>query len=164
MFVIYFNVPVNKAPSVRSGVLLGVGLVGFTVLLAVQIRSITRSNRPRLRAIEVLATVAPLLIVLFAMTYYVLALETHEAFSQSLSRLDALYFAVTVFATVGFGDIVARSETARALVTIQMVGDLIVIGLGLRILLGAVRIGLNRQHSDDGQTQEPRVPEESKQP
>jgi voltage-gated potassium channel len=147
LFVVYFNVPVRETPSVSSGTLLALGLLGFIALLAVQVRSIMRSNQPRLRAVEVLATVAPLFILLFAMSYYVLALKTHDAFSQPLSRLDALYFAVTVFATVGFGDVVARSEVARTIVIIQMIGDLVVLGLGLRVLLGAVKIGLTRQQT-----------------
>lgn len=141
--------------------LLAVGLIGLTAILIVQIRSITRSDRPRLRAIEVLATAIPLLVVLFAMSYYVLDLQTEEAFSQQLSRLDALYFTVTVFATVGFGDIVARSETARTIVTIQMIGDLVVLGVGLRVLLGAVKIGLTRQRTPDGRTQPSHVERKS---
>jgi len=126
LVVVYFNVPVRTSPTVSGWFLLAAGLVGFSVLLAAQVRSITRAERPRMRAVEVLATIAPMIVLLFAMSYYVLATNTTSTFSQPLSRMDALYFAVTVFATVGFGDIVARSSTARAIVTLQMVGDLIV--------------------------------------
>jgi voltage-gated potassium channel len=153
LMVIYFNVPVRGSSSVSAWFLLAAGLLGFIVLLALQVRSITRADRPRLRAIEVLATVAPLFVLLFAMSYYVYAGHTPSAFSQPLSRMDALYFAVTVFATVGFGDIVARSDAARALVTLQMVGDLIVLGLGLRVLVGAVQIGLTRHRGGDPEAQ-----------
>ena len=48
---------------------------------------------------------------------------------------------VTIFSTVGFGDISAASEAARVLVTVQMILDLIVLGLGIRILVGAVDVG-----------------------
>ena len=42
-------------------------------------------------------------------------------FSQPLNHTDALYFTVTVFATVGFGDITATTEAARLVVTGQMI-------------------------------------------
>ena len=60
---------------------------------------------------------------------------------HSLTRTDSLYFTVTVFATVGFGDIIATSQTARLLVTVQMILDLVVLGLGIRVFLGAVQRG-----------------------
>jgi hypothetical protein len=50
-----------------------------------------------------------------------------------------MYFTVTVFTTVGFGDITATSQLARALVTVQMLLDLIVIGLVIRVFFGAVQ-------------------------
>ena len=59
-----------------------------------------------------------------------------------------LYFTVTVFATVGFGDINATSQTARVLVMVQMILDLIVLGLGIRIFAGAIQAG--RQNLDNG--------------
>src|SRR5438094_848942 len=49
-----------------------------------------------------------------------------------------------VFATVGFGDISPVSDVARVLVTVQMVGDLVVIGLVLRLFLTAVDRGRRR--------------------
>jgi Ion channel len=58
-------------------------------------------------------------------------------FGQKLIHTDALYFTVTVFTTVGFGDITAKSEGARLLVTAQMIADLIVLGVGAKIILGA---------------------------
>ena len=53
--------------------------------------------------------------------------------SESLSRTDALYFSVTIVTTVGFGDITAKTEVARLLVAAQMFGDLILLGLGLKL-------------------------------
>ena len=65
------------------------------------------------------------------------------AFSQPLTRTDALYFTVTVFSTVGFGDITAKAESARLVVTGQMIADLIVLGVAIKIIVGAV--GRTRQ-------------------
>jgi hypothetical protein len=62
-----------------------------------------------------------------------------------LTRTDALYFTVTVFSTVGFGDITAKTETARLVVTGQMIADLVILGLAIKIIVGAVRRGRQRQ-------------------
>jgi len=59
-------------------------------------------------------------------------------FGEPLTHTDALYFTVTVFSTVGFGDITAKTEAARLVVTAQMITDLLVLGLGIRVILGAV--------------------------
>ena len=67
-----------------------------------------------------------------------------------LTHTDALYFTVTVFTTVGFGDITAKSEGARLLVAGQMVTDLIIIGIGAKIILGAVTRGRRRQPHNAG--------------
>jgi voltage-gated potassium channel len=58
---------------------------------------------------------------------------------SELTRTDALYFTVSTFASVGFGDIVATTESSRALVTVQMILNLIVLGAVVRILISAVQ-------------------------
>jgi Ion channel len=61
----------------------------------------------------------------------------------------ALYFTVTVFSTVGFGDITAKTEAARLAVTGQMIADLVIIGLAVRVIVGAVKQGRRRQPAGD---------------
>jgi hypothetical protein len=60
-------------------------------------------------------------------------------FSAPLDRTNALYFTVTVFSTVGFGDITATTHTARLVVTAQMVADLVIIGIAIQVIVGAVK-------------------------
>ena len=74
------------------------------------------------------------------------------SFGGHLSRTDAMYFTVTVFTTVGFGDISAKTETARLVVTGQMIADLLILGLGIRIIFGAVSRAQqhHRQRQDAG--------------
>jgi len=111
-----------------------------------QIREIARSPYPRIRAIGTLATSVPLFFVVFAETYYLMGQAQAANFSEPLTRLDAMYFTVTVFATVGFGDIVAVSGAARTVVVVQMLGDLVIVGLGAKALLSAVQTGLSHRH------------------
>jgi len=63
-----------------------------------------------------------------------MARDRPGSFSQPLTRVDALYFAMTVFTTVGFGDIAARSQVARVVVIVQMLADLVYVGLLARVL------------------------------
>ena len=48
---------------------------------------------------------------------------------------------VTVFSTVGFGDITPKGDLARILVSIQMLLDLVVIGAVVRLLTNAAKGG-----------------------
>lgn len=71
-------------------------------------------------------------------------------FTQPLDRDTALYFTVTVFATVGFGDIVAASNPMKLLVTVQMLLNLVVFGLVIRVITSAAQRGMARKHQDKG--------------
>jgi hypothetical protein len=83
---------------------------------------------------------------LFAAGYYAMARSNPDSFNvRQFTRTDSLYFTVTVFTTVGFGDIRATSQIARIVVTLQMILDLIVLGLGVRVFVGAVRLGRTRR-------------------
>ncbi len=150
LVVIYYLLPLNRSSTVTAVTMLVIGLVIFVGLVAFQVRAIGRSPFPGLRAFEALAISIPLFLLLFAATYVVLATISASTFSQPLSRTDAIYFTVTVFATVGFGDITAKTETARLVVTGQMIADLITIGLGLRVIVGAVTRGRERRSADAG--------------
>ena len=125
----------------------------FAAMAAYQVRAIIKARYPAIRAIEALAATAPLFLLLFAATYFLMAQANLDNFNvHSLTRTDALYFTVTVFATVGFGDIVATSEAARLAVTMQMILDLGVLGLGLRVFLGAVQRGREQHAAQQGQS------------
>jgi len=145
LVVIYYLLPLNRSSTTVAVTMLIVGLAALMGLVTFQVRAIIRSPYPLLRGVEALATSIPLFLLLFAATYVVLATISASSFSQPLSRSDALYFTVTVFATVGFGDITATTEVARLVVTGQMIADLIVLGLGVRVLVSAVQRGRQRQ-------------------
>jgi len=110
-----------------------------------QVRSIVRATYPALRAVGALATSAPLFLLLFAGTYFVMDTISAGSFSEPLTRTDALYFTVTVFTTVGFGDITATTEVTRVLVTAQMVAGIVTVGIGARIIVDAVKHGREQQ-------------------
>ncbi|MFI0989023.1 potassium channel family protein [Streptomyces exfoliatus] len=145
---LYFLLPLDRDLDQHTAWVLALGLLGIGALLALQTVAVVASPYPRLRAVEALTTAVPLFLLLFSATYFLYAREQGpHTFSEPLSRIDALYFSVTVFATVGFGDIVPVSQTARVLTTVQMVADLLLVGLIAKVMVGAVRLGLSRRES-----------------
>jgi GNAT superfamily N-acetyltransferase len=135
----YYLLPLDTSVAWAAITILVAGLVVLVVLIALSVRSILRSPFPALRAIEALAITVPLFLLLFASAYVVMDQMARASFGQPLTHTDALYFTVTVFTTVGFGDITARTEPARVLVTIQMIMDLVIIGIAIQAIIGAAR-------------------------
>jgi hypothetical protein len=150
LLTLYFMAPLDRMDGVPVAVSLVVALLLLLGVSMWQLHAITRAAAPVVRAVEALAVTAPLFLLLFSATYFVLARDDAASFSTPrLTRIDALYFTVTVFATVGFGDISATSQVARGLVTAQMVLDLLVLGLGIRVIVAAVQRmeGASRSHA-----------------
>jgi voltage-gated potassium channel len=143
LFIGFYTLPMNRPE--RSGiVVLIVGFAALALVLGWQIRAITGSPYPRLRAFETLTIGIPLLLIVFASAYYLIQNADPNSFTQPLSKTDSLYFTITVFATVGFGDITAKTEVARILVSIQMMFDLAVFGLVAKLIFGAVEVALKK--------------------
>ena len=141
LVAIYYLLPLDRSSTWVAVTILVIGLVALIGLVAFQVRRIVTSPFPGLRGVEALAISIPLFLLLFASTYVVLDTISAGNFTEPLTRTDALYFTVTVFSTVGFGDITAKTEAARLVVTGQMIADLVVIGLGLKVIVGAVKRG-----------------------
>ena len=145
LVAVYYVLPFDRySVSFGVGALL-CGLIGLALLVAFQVRSIIKSEFPVLRAVGALATSAPLFLLQFAASYYVMGKVSAANFSEPLTRTDSLYFTVTVFATVGFGDITATAEAARVLVMGQMLLGIVVVGIGARIFVDAVKQGRAQQ-------------------
>jgi voltage-gated potassium channel len=152
LVVLYYTLPLTGALDASAVVLLLAGLTMFAGVITWQVRAILRSQYPALRAIEALAFAIPLFLLVFAAAYVKLADTQAQAFTESLNRTDALYFTITVFSTVGFGDIAPVATAARVTTMVQMLGDLVVVGLVLRVMLGAVREGRERRAADSAGT------------
>ena len=148
LVILYYLLPLDQPWDTGTAVRLLIGLLVFAGLTAWQVRAVIGSRYPAMRAFETLGLIIPFYLLLFASTYFVMARASAANFTQPLTRTDALYFSVTVFTTVGFGDIAAKSETARVVLIVQMLADLALLGAGARVLLGAVRRGRQRGTGD----------------
>ena len=141
---VYFLVPMDHGidAATATGLVLGV-LVLFGIIIW-QVRQIIHSEHPNIRAVEALAFTVPLYILLFATIYFLMTHSQTGAFGAPLTRTDAMYFSSAVFTTVGFGDVAAKSQDARLIVTSQMWLDLVILGLVARVVVNAVKLGQQR--------------------
>lgn len=134
----YFLLPMNRhelgaGPPLLRAVLLLAALALVTLVLSVQVR---RSLRPERLPLEVLAPLlgaVNLVVVFFSLIYYGNAGD----FAGLETKLDALYFTVTTLCTVGYGDITPLGPGVRAVVTIQMIFDLIIVTTAISFIVNA---------------------------
>jgi len=147
LFVAYYLLPLDKPEDFGILLLIG-GLILIAMVVTWQVRAILKSPFPRIRGFQTLISGIPLMLVVFAAVYYLIGQAQAANFTQPLDKVDAIYFTVTVFSTVGFGDITAKTDLARTLVTIQMLFNLVVLGLVAKVIFGAVDRGVKQRQAD----------------
>ncbi len=145
---LYAAVPVAGETGLGMVLWLIVSGIAFAGIVVWLVRSILEADYPTLRAVEALALIVPVTVLGFAYTYLSLWHANHANFSEPLSHVGAAYFTVTVLATVGFGDIVARTNGARLVVTLQMLFDLMLVAFLVRSLVLAARTGVRQRESE----------------
>ena len=141
LLALYFLIPLDHRAHESVLLRISVATAFFVVVLASEIRLIGNHRQPMLRGAVAMATIIPLFLVLFSWIYLTLATSDPAAFGERLSRVSALYFTVTVFSTVGFGDITAKTDLARLVVIFQMLADLAVLAVVVRLILDAATRG-----------------------
>lgn len=99
-----------------------------------QLKRIKKSRFPQLAAIEALILIATMFLAVFAAIYVMQSTTDPNAFSERLDHFNAYYFALTILATVGFGDITPVTTAARATAMVQMAIDIAFIAVLVRII------------------------------
>jgi hypothetical protein len=143
LLILYFSVPIGSQESTPR-LLLGVGvtMVGVVVVGYAIYRYVVEAihgSRDVMPLARLLLTVE-LVIVVFSFGYFILATEATGQMVGINTRLDALYFTIVTLATVGYGDVHAVGQFARALVTVQIAFNLVFIGA----LVAVTRTGLSQ--------------------
>ena len=142
-----FLLPFTLLLNGRLIVEFAAGVLLVIIVLISQTVLTLRSGCPLLRSVEAMATSIPLFLVVFSTTHYLVNDLNPGSYSEPMTRFDALYFTVSTFATVGFGDITAISVPARFATLVQMIGGLVLIGVVARVLIGTARLRENRRSS-----------------
>ena len=135
----FYSLPFDHLSGERSVVRLSVVVALVAAVFVWQIRRISTAEVPELKAVEALGIVICVFLVGFSIVYLSMSHAHVRTFSQALDHTQALYFTISVFSTVGFGDITPRTDTARLVVAAQMLLDLAIIGVVVRMIFTAAR-------------------------
>ena len=68
LVVLYYQLPLDRPLDGDTAVRILIGLLAFTAIMAWQIKAITGSPYPGVKAVEALALIVPLYLLLFAST------------------------------------------------------------------------------------------------
>ncbi|WP_320775772.1 potassium channel family protein [Streptomyces sp. CRN 30] len=117
----YFRLPFDRLGTRHPGLawlLFALVLAGVAVLLLRQVRHVL-TGRPGTRPGLAITLLIILTAHTFAACYYILSRQPGE-FSGLRTRVDALYFTVVTFATVGYGDVTPRGQASRVVTVVQI--------------------------------------------
>jgi len=130
---VFFWTPLDEKNWVLSA---GLGVTATLVVIPYafwKVGRIREAVHPLGEALAVLSLLVSLVIVGFAGSYYSISIYS-DGFPAIHTRMDALYFTVVTLGTVGYGDIAPVSQSARALVTFQILVNLSLIATLIRVL------------------------------
>jgi hypothetical protein len=137
VLVLYFSVPIDgNRSAVRLALDLGITLLAMGVVGLVTVREFRRmqlGEALRLTGAQLLI-VLEIVLVVFSLTYFSLALHGTNEMACLHTRVDALYFTATTIATVGYGDIHSIGQLARIINTIQLVFDILFLAVFVRLI------------------------------
>jgi voltage-gated potassium channel len=135
--VVYFLLPTpGRMREASWGFLFGGGVLVLGALIALSIRHLMRATAGvRARGLIVLLSCG---VLFFAWANVTLAAIPGQ-FADLHTKVDSVYFSVSTLATVGFGDVHAAGQLARAAVTIQMLFNLVFLGTAVTFVTGIMR-------------------------
>jgi voltage-gated potassium channel len=129
LLVAYFAFPVDfdASPGVVTLsfllTLCGLALIGWTMVA--ELGHLRRGEASR--STRALAMLLVLLVMSFSLAFFLLELASPGQIADLHTRTDALYFTLSTMATVGYGDVHAEGQAARALVSAVIAFDVVVV-------------------------------------
>lgn len=158
VLLIYYGLPLEwgagagRAGDVVGLVLFIVGMIGVVWLIRLQVRRYIRSSGERGQVLALLSALY-VVVMFFALFYYLLELNMPGEFEGLETRTDSMYFTLITLGTVGYGDIHAVGQIARAANMVQVVFDLIVIGALLAVAAPGIAQRLVNNATRHGRTE-----------
>jgi voltage-gated potassium channel len=126
VLAVYFAIPIRPGQSaarVVAGVAVTLVAIAVVGLVLFQEDRRRHAGSGRLTVVR-LVLLLEVVMALFSLTYYHLAVDTTGELVGIHTRIDALYFTTTIMTTVGFGDIHPVGQLSRALVAAHMAFDI----------------------------------------
>ncbi|NUR25017.1 MAG: two pore domain potassium channel family protein [Catenulispora sp.] len=155
LLVAYFVVPVDlSGGAIAVGVRVVVTSIGVGAAAWLTLRQIGRQldggDAPLLGLLLAIITS----VLVFALVDFIIATTQPGQFDELNTRIDALYYALTTLATVGYGDVHATGQLARGLMCVQLVFNVAVIATAASVLGRGLAEKVRRRRSnqnDSGQ-------------
>lgn len=145
LFAAYFAAPMRGRWWPLGAIAGPLGLVALVPMSIRHTKRILASAHPLSSVARAIAAILVLLVLGFATTYYVIETHAPDQLEGLRTKIDALYFTVTVLTTVGFGDIHPTGQLARAVTTFHMLANLLVVGVSVRLVVWAGRRRVGRR-------------------
>jgi hypothetical protein len=138
--VVYFVLPLDREFGALIASLLVITAAASLIPLSIrQAQMVLYSADPLFDAMRCIISALVFLVISFSSAYFVLADNYDNQIKGLDTKLDAIYFTITILATVGFGDISATGQTARGIVSGQMVVNFAVLAVSLRVIAWALK-------------------------
>lgn len=141
---------IGQRSSLSMFIIVIVGLSAWVLYMRYAVRAIRRARYPRIRSAETLLVSIWLFISVFASFYVTISATDELSFTEPLDHFTAAYFALTVLATVGFGDITPVTVLARSIAMVQMGIDLFIIGVAVKVLSTSADRAVQEQQASAG--------------
>jgi hypothetical protein len=147
---LYFVVPASPRLPADAIVLRAVTALAALAILALGIVSQVRLTMQHGldRRVDGLVVSLVIVVLAFALGFYLLNAQDPEQLDGLSTRVDALYFTMSTLTTVGFGDVHATGQAARIMVIIQMAFNLIFVATAAAVLSARVREAATKRLGD----------------
>ena len=129
------------------------GTAIYGLFFARELKRIRRAKYPAIVAGEAMILVAVMFLAVFAAYYVMISNQDPAAFTEPLDHFTAYYFAITVLATVGFGDITPVTPLARIVTMVQMGIDIVFIAVVVKLVTTTAQNTRLLRQQQQGQAQ-----------
>lgn len=128
LLVAYYAFPVDWGTSGTAVVSLVLTAAGLALVGTMMVKELNHLRHgEETRGPRALSLLLVLLVMSFALAFFLLNQVEPDQIADLNTRTDALYFTLSTMATVGYGDIHAQGQLARGLVAGLIVFNVVVV-------------------------------------
>ncbi|RCG23748.1 two pore domain potassium channel family protein [Streptomyces diacarni] len=138
LFVAYFLLPARTLGPERPELSWALLILALTAIAALLLKHMRDALFDRPGTVVALMSLMCLSVLVFSSAYFVMSHHPGE-FQGLRTRLDALYFTLLTVATVSYGDIQPRGQSARLVILLQILYTLVFLTAAATSLSGKLR-------------------------
>jgi hypothetical protein len=139
----YFVTPISSDLERNTLIRILIAILILALMAAGVVRQLRQHLDDTDRRVDGLIVSITVVMAVFALSFLTLEQRDPGQFAGMETRLDSLYFTVATAASVGYGDVHAVGQAARALVLVQMVFNVVFIGTAVALLSSRIRAVAN---------------------